>query len=203
MTPPPRKPTPQPGVPEDDEDWENSDVHASPPSPSPARTAGARPPTAGGAYSQQRPDDGGRATARKALAKIDELGKRFDEHRAAISKSFEEHAREDRDQFRSIDEKLDGQNEVLAKLRENTATNTATSTGVQSELAGLRSELRLAREVEVRKQLKQHEAKLEDENDTKAHERKVKFEWGKILPAVVIAIASALITAIATGKLRI
>lgn len=195
-----RVPTPLSGV-EAIDDWEDTGVTHLPDSqrpPGSAYTGGEKmtpptPPQSG------KPPDDGRATARKALAKIDELGRRFEEHTSSfekhtssMTKRFDEHAAEDREQFRKIDEKLDDQNKVLATLRENSASNTAT-------LAGLSSELRHKRELEVVEtktttalQVVEKTAMIEDSQDQKAHKRKLVLEWSKVVGGIMLALGSAL-----------
>lgn len=154
-------------------------------------------------------NDGG-ATARKALAKIDELGRRFDAHASTITKRFEEHAKEDREQFSKIDAKLNDQNEVLATLREQSASQSASSAGFERALDGLTSELRHRRELDIVSttttsaiQVVERTAALDDTKDARATKRKLVVEWSKVLAAGIAAGIGALITAVATGKISL
>lgn len=120
-----------------------------------------------------------RATAKKALAEIGNLSKRF-----------EEHAELDRDELARINRKLDDHGETLADLRESCAETRA-------EVRALTSEIRYQRELQKAEAI----ADINDRKDELAAKRKLRFEWAKILPALLLGGAGALITAIATGKI--
>lgn len=169
-----KKPTPPTGVAAID-DWETTGVTDSPKTDV----------KAGGSY------DPAKATARKALAQMGELRGDFRRFESQITARFEEHATEDREQFRRIDEKLDGQNEVLAKLRETSAATSVELKQIGSSLRDQRRAASQAAERDADLKLVKEKVEVEDTAHAKKFKRDLVLKVIAVLGPVFAALGGA------------
>lgn len=165
-----------PKPPRDDDEWEDTPVAG-------IRPQLGRPSTQVGVI-----DPGGRATARKALAKIDELGKRFDDHAEMDRAQLDEI----KDEQRRTTEKIDESMSTLSDLRVATATLTIEVRQMSHEQRNRAQVIALQLEREAQLKLAKDKAEVDDTADKKKFKRSLLVKLISVLGPIFAALGGAL-----------